>query len=451
LYSEDEINSIAANQTKDVKLNQLAPFGGKIVAAKRLVEYGTELDILGPEDYDWISNTAQYPFVLIADGSWDISTSIAPPSGFVPDTTSLSATVADTTSAIQFTLTDVGSAWTQTDVTHVIKHKGTTRIRTDRVRMFNRKPTTAKPDSTTVLKGSSANAIDVLSNDDVASGKTLTITGVTQGAHGSVTYSSTGVSYAPTGGFVGHDSFTYTINDDNGGVDTGTVQVRVSNSRSSITIGDTSVAEGNSGTSTANFTVTLSSAVEIPVEFDYTTADGTAVVGTDYTYGSGTVVIAPGETRATIAVSVIGNAVNQGNRNFNVRLSNVINQAADILDGVGNGVIVDDDQPTLDISAPPSVREGDILTVTVRLSAASVVPATVDYAAEPGTAKSGLDYMPTAGTLTFAPGNTVKTFDVLVRSDNKIEGTETFGVRLSNATGATLGTSVVTVSVIDIP
>jgi hypothetical protein len=54
-------------------------------------------------------------------------------------------------------------------------------------------------------------------------------------------------------------------------------------------------------------------------------------------------VIAPGETSATIAVSVIGNAVYQTNRNFDVQLSNVINQAANILDGAGNGVIVDDD------------------------------------------------------------------------------------------------------------
>ena len=37
-----------------------------------------------------------------------------------------------TTTAIQFTLTDVGSDWTQTNVTHVIDHKGTQRIRTDR-------------------------------------------------------------------------------------------------------------------------------------------------------------------------------------------------------------------------------------------------------------------------------------------------------------------------------
>ena len=42
--------------------------------------------------------------------------------------------------ALQFTLTDIGSDWTETGITHVIKHKGETRIRTSAVPMFNKQP-----------------------------------------------------------------------------------------------------------------------------------------------------------------------------------------------------------------------------------------------------------------------------------------------------------------------
>ena len=44
-----------------------------------------------------------------------------------------------------------------------------------------------------------------------------------------------------------------------------------------------SVAEGNSGTTTAVFPVTLSGATRQPVTVDYATADGTATAGSDYT------------------------------------------------------------------------------------------------------------------------------------------------------------------------
>ena len=49
--------------------------------------------------------------------------------------------------------------------------------------------------------------------DTDADGDTLTVTGVTDGAHGSVNFTPTSVTYTPTGAFDGVDSFTYTISD----------------------------------------------------------------------------------------------------------------------------------------------------------------------------------------------------------------------------------------------
>lgn len=85
----------------------------------------------------------------------------------------------------------------------------------------------AVDDSATIAEDSGANTISVLSNDTDAEGDTLTITAVTQGAHGSVVNGTTSVSYSPAPGFFGTDSFTYTISDGNGGTDTATVTVTV--------------------------------------------------------------------------------------------------------------------------------------------------------------------------------------------------------------------------------
>src|SRR5215510_12320093 len=69
--------------------------------------------------------------------------------------------------------------------------------------------------------------ITVLANDTDPDGNTLTITSVTQGAHGTVTISGTSVIYTAASGFVGTDSFTYTITDGYGHYATATVTMNV--------------------------------------------------------------------------------------------------------------------------------------------------------------------------------------------------------------------------------
>ena len=87
----------------------------------------------------------------------------------------------------------------------------------------------ANDDTATVAEDSDANAIDVLANDTLGpdTGETLTVTAVTQGAHGSVTITATGVTYTPAADYFGPDSFTHTIADGNGGSATATVSVTV--------------------------------------------------------------------------------------------------------------------------------------------------------------------------------------------------------------------------------
>jgi hypothetical protein len=85
---------------------------------------------------------------------------------------------------------------------------------------------------------------------------------------------------------------------------------------------------------------------------------------------------------------------------------------------------------------------------TVRLSAASGQPVTVDYATASGTAIESADYVPASGTLSFPPGTTTRTVTVAVVADLLDEPNETFSLALSGAAGApiadTLGRGTIT-------
>jgi Calx-beta domain/K319L-like, PKD domain len=85
-----------------------------------------------------------------------------------------------------------------------------------------------------------------------------------------------------------------------------------------------------------------------------------------------------------------------------------------------------------------TVTEGGAMTFTVSLfgCGAGSELVTVDFATADGTATAPGDYTPTSGTLTFAPGDTSETVTVQTLDDVLVEGTETFSVILSNATGA---------------
>ena len=59
----------------------------------------------------------------------------------------------------------------------------------------------------------------------------------------------------------------------------------------------------------------------------------------------------------------------------------------------------------------------------------------VDYRTVDKTARAGSDYLAASGTLTFAPGEKSKEFDVTIKDDQVDDNGETFEVRLENPTG----------------
>ena len=204
---------------------------------------------------------------------------------------------------------------------------------------------------------------------------------------------------------------------------------------SGVSIADVNIPEGDSGTTSAVFVVTLSAPSGQQVTVDYATSNGTAVAGSDYTATSGTLTFPAGNTRQTILVAVRGDTTDEADETFAVALRNPSAQAR-LVDATATGTIIDDDEaPALSIAAA-SVTEGNTGTTrmvfAVTLSAASKQQVTVGYATSNGTAVAGSDYTATSGTLTFPAGNTRQTILVAVRGDTTDEADETFTVALRN-------------------
>ena len=109
----------------------------------------------------------------------------------------------------------------------------------------------------------------------------------------------------------------------------------------SLRINSVQTAEGDSGTKNLTFTVSLSRASGREVRVHWTTANGTAVAGSDYVAASGTLVIPAGSTQKTIVVKVKGDQAAEPNQTFRVTLSAPVR--ATIAVANGTGTILNDD------------------------------------------------------------------------------------------------------------
>ena len=109
-----------------------------------------------------------------------------------------------------------------------------------------------------------------------------------------------------------------------------------------------SVTEGDAGTKTATFEVSLSAASGQTITTNFATSSGTATEGVDFEDATGALTFEPGQTTKTIAVTVNGDTVFEANETYHVNLSAPTN--ASIADGSGLGTIANDDEaPTLAI------------------------------------------------------------------------------------------------------
>ena len=214
-----------------------------------------------------------------------------------------------------------------------------------------------------------------------------------------------------------------------------------------LTVNSVSVTEGQSGTTPATFTVTLSPVSTQTVTVNYATANGTATAGSDYVAESGTLTFAPGVSTRPISVTINGDTTVEPNETFSVTLSSPAN--AVLGTATGTGTITNDDTapglPSLAIGNL-SVTEGHsgttLATFTVTLSPASTQTVTVNVhdGQRHGDGRKRLrrgerhpDLRP--------PASARAPISVTVNGDTTVEPNETFSVTLSSPTNAVLGTA----------
>ena len=127
-----------------------------------------------------------------------------------------------------------------------------------------------------------------------------------------------------------------------------------------LSVNDAEASEEND--STIDFVVELDPASSESVTVDYETADGTAGAGDDYTAKSGTLTFSPGDTRKTVSVPIVDDAVEDDNETLTLTLGNA--SGAEIDDAEATGTIRDDDQAastplTASFRNMPAEHDGD--------------------------------------------------------------------------------------------
>lgn len=232
-----------------------------------------------------------------------------------------------------------------------------------------------------------------------------------------------------------------------------------------LSINDVSVTEGNSGTTTASFTASLSAPAGAGgVTFDIATADGTATVAdNDYVARSLTAqTIAQGASSFAFDVTVNGDTTIEPNETFFVNVTNVA--GATVTDGQGLGTITNDDNavPVLSIAAPPATDEGTTgctggttpFTFTVTANVAPAANLSFGWSTADGTAQDGTpsgednDYVGVVGgSAEITAGSTSRTVTVQVNCDATPEADETFSALLAAGAGYTIGTGSATATV----
>ena len=199
---------------------------------------------------------------------------------------------------------------------------------------------------------------------------------------------------------------------------------------------DISVESVWEGGGPLQFVVEMSGTSVDTVTVDYETADLDTTQTDDYIPASGTLTFAPRQRTRTVSVVVADDFLVERDERLSVILDNPTR--AVVRNGVSISTIRDDDVPVVDIAdaTPNPVDEGVAAEFGITLDQPAIDRVEVSFETADGTAVAGDDYEPATGTLTFAPGETMKTVPVNTVLDGLFERVpESFGMRLTNVSG----------------
>jgi hypothetical protein len=265
----------------------------------------------------------------------------------------------------------------------------------------------------------------------------------------------------------GNEFVTLTLSNPGGGATLGprfVAQLKILDDEASVQFAKAEypVTEGAAASITVERTGTLGTVI-VP----FATSNGSTgipgIAGTDYVTRTGSLTFAAGVKTLAFSVSTITNTVDEGDRTVNLTLGPAVT-------GTGGAILGPQDTAVLTIvdnDVAGTVQFSvSLYTVSEAAAAATIVVSrtggaasgvTVDYQTTDGTATGGaaagpgVDYMTRSGTLSFAAGQTTRTFTVPVFPDIAAEGNETVLLSLSPPTGgAILGPrSTATLTIVD--
>ena len=200
--------------------------------------------------------------------------------------------------------------------------------------------------------------------------------------------------------------------------------------QAAISIDDTTV---NEAAGTVTLTVSLDQPVDTAISVDYTTSDQSAAAPDDYQSTTGTLTFNPGEQSKTITIPIADSSLVELDETFLVTLSTLQAGGRDVIfaDSQAQVTIHDDDQAAISIDDTTVNEAAGTVTLTVSLDQPVDTAITLEYATTDQTAKNPDDYTATSGTITFNPGEQLKTISIPIIDSNLIENNETFLVNLS--------------------
>lgn len=148
--------------------------------------------------------------------------------------------------------------------------------------------------------------------------------------------------------YEGNETINVTLSNVTGGAALGTANavatITENEAFPKLTINNVSAAEGNAGTSSYQFTVTLSPQSASIVTVNFATVNGTAN-NSDYNANTGMLTFAVGVTTQNLIISVLGDTTTENDETFTVVLSSPTNASLGV-PSTGTGTIQNDDPPT---------------------------------------------------------------------------------------------------------
>ncbi len=201
---------------------------------------------------------------------------------------------------------------------------------------------------------------------------------------------------------------------------------------------------------TAEVELTLSHPSAAPVTVRVTSANGTAIAGSDYEKVDQTVTFAPGETSQAAVITLVSDDSYERDESLNLTISDVTNGQLPAETEAEITIEEDDAAPVVsvsDVSVTEPESGSQMMTFELSLEKPAAVDISIDFETADGTAIADEDYTFTHGTLVIKAGSMGGSIDVVILSDADDEGAETLTLLLSNLSDGVLAGSAAAGSV----